>query len=97
MNDHNLVIDRTKESLIIKAYYPYAYLNYEHIIYGTKDQYVHINGTTHDLFKFKGKEGINLMIAQRLHPPQINKEMQTWLLCSRRMGIHKDIRLLICN
>lgn len=70
------------------------------IAYGDRDQFIHVNGITHNLCEISEDQNgfvYDLMIAQRLHPPQINKEMQTWLLCSRRMGIPKDVRLLICR
>lgn len=84
----------------IQAHIPFRKLDHSPIAYGSKDQFVHVKGITYNLYEIRKDQYDfvkKLMIAQRLHPPQINKEMQTWLLCSRRMGIHKDIRLLICR
>jgi hypothetical protein len=88
------------EKISIQAHVLFRTLNGYPIEYGSKDQFIHVKGITYNLYEIHVDEYIfvkKLMIAQRLHPPQINKEMQTWLLCSKRMGIHKDIRLLICR
>jgi hypothetical protein len=108
INGHTLRIIRENmcrgchktEQFYIEPLLPFRRFDGSLIKYGDRDQFIHVNGITHNLVEISEDQFRfvdSLMRDQRLHPPQINKEMQIWLLCSRRMGVHKDIRLLICR